>query len=110
MALINCPECNKEISDKAKSCPNCGLPLRELEVEHDRNEHEELLKIPELPIDLNIGNQIVNWGFDAAVDGFFDFRENVVTSIESGKVQEAEHDLGKLGLVLDTLTIQNVQL
>ena len=27
MALINCPECNKEISDKAKSCPNCGCPI-----------------------------------------------------------------------------------
>lgn len=27
MALINCPECGKEISDTAKSCPNCGYPL-----------------------------------------------------------------------------------
>lgn len=26
MALINCPECGKEISDKAASCPNCGCP------------------------------------------------------------------------------------
>jgi ribosomal protein L37E len=24
MALIKCPECKKEISDKAKSCPSCG--------------------------------------------------------------------------------------
>lgn len=28
MALIKCPECGKEISDKASSCPNCGMPLR----------------------------------------------------------------------------------
>lgn len=27
MSLINCPECNKAISDKAKSCPNCGCPI-----------------------------------------------------------------------------------
>ena len=27
MALINCPECNREISDKAKSCPHCGFPI-----------------------------------------------------------------------------------
>lgn len=27
MALINCPECGKEISDKALSCPNCGVPI-----------------------------------------------------------------------------------
>jgi hypothetical protein len=28
MSLINCPECNKEISDKAKSCPNCGFLIQ----------------------------------------------------------------------------------
>lgn len=27
MALIKCPECNKEISDKSKSCLNCGCPI-----------------------------------------------------------------------------------
>lgn len=27
MSLIKCPECSHEISDKAKSCPNCGTPL-----------------------------------------------------------------------------------
>lgn len=25
--LINCPECNKEISDQAEICPNCGYKL-----------------------------------------------------------------------------------
>lgn len=28
MAMINCPECGKEISDKAPACPNCGHPLK----------------------------------------------------------------------------------
>lgn len=27
MALIKCPECGKEISDKATSCPGCGCPV-----------------------------------------------------------------------------------
>ena len=27
MALIKCPECSREISDKAISCPNCGYPM-----------------------------------------------------------------------------------
>lgn len=27
MALINCHECGKQISDKATSCPNCGYPV-----------------------------------------------------------------------------------
>lgn len=28
MALINCPECNREISDNAKSCPHCGYSIK----------------------------------------------------------------------------------
>lgn len=27
MALIACPECGKEVSDRAFSCPNCGCPI-----------------------------------------------------------------------------------
>jgi hypothetical protein len=27
MALITCPECGKQISESAKSCPNCGYPF-----------------------------------------------------------------------------------
>lgn len=27
MALIKCPECGREISDKALSCPGCGFPV-----------------------------------------------------------------------------------
>ena len=28
MALIKCPECGKEISDKSEKCIHCGFPLR----------------------------------------------------------------------------------
>lgn len=27
MALISCPECGKQISDRAPACPNCGCPI-----------------------------------------------------------------------------------
>ena len=27
MALIDCVECRKQVSDKAKNCPNCGYPI-----------------------------------------------------------------------------------
>lgn len=38
MALIKCPECGKQISSQAASCPNCGYPVRktEFETEQDR--------------------------------------------------------------------------
>lgn len=29
MGLINCPECGNQMSDQAKSCPNCGAPRKE---------------------------------------------------------------------------------
>jgi hypothetical protein len=28
MSLVKCPECSKEISDTAKSCPSCGKSLK----------------------------------------------------------------------------------
>lgn len=45
MALIRCPECGKEISDKAASCPNCGCPMRQernvyLQEEYGEDEEE----------------------------------------------------------------------
>jgi len=36
MALINCPECNIQVSDKADKCPNCAYPLkREVSVDSE---------------------------------------------------------------------------
>lgn len=29
MAMIKCPECGKEISDRAIACPNCAFPIAE---------------------------------------------------------------------------------
>jgi hypothetical protein len=28
MALISCPECLKSVSDKARTCPHCGYPIK----------------------------------------------------------------------------------
>ena len=28
MALINCPECRTQVSDKADKCPHCAYPLK----------------------------------------------------------------------------------
>ena len=36
MALIKCPECEKEISDKATTCINCGCPLQQREESRKR--------------------------------------------------------------------------
>ncbi|MBQ8183157.1 MAG: zinc ribbon domain-containing protein [Clostridia bacterium] len=38
MALIKCMDCGKEISDKAKTCPNCGCPVV-VETENPKEEN-----------------------------------------------------------------------
>lgn len=37
MALIKCPECGKEISDKAPACIHCGFPLSLVEKQNEPN-------------------------------------------------------------------------
>ena len=37
MALISCPECGKEISDKAFACPHCGNPMNQPTPKHTNN-------------------------------------------------------------------------
>ena len=46
MALINCPECNNMISEKAKACPHCGYPVdtivQDIEDNVTLNENENI--------------------------------------------------------------------
>lgn len=42
MALIKCPECGREISDKSKICIHCGYPL-----ENEKDKKELCVKCPE---------------------------------------------------------------
>lgn len=45
MALINCPECGSEISDKSKQCIHCGYPLEELSSNNKENNNESYIYI-----------------------------------------------------------------
>ncbi len=41
MAIIKCPECGKEISSLAESCPHCGRPMKKKTTTHYYNDHVE---------------------------------------------------------------------
>ena len=41
MALITCPECGKEFSDKAAACPNCAYPITEILKSQKATENEK---------------------------------------------------------------------
>lgn len=44
MALINCPECNKSISDSVTICPNCGYNVRSYLLAEQNKKKQEYLK------------------------------------------------------------------
>ena len=46
MALISCPECGKEISDKAFACPHCGNPMNSQPQQIPQPQQEEFLCCP----------------------------------------------------------------
>lgn len=42
MALIKCPECGAEISDKSTVCVHCGYPIKENSVNTTENTEESV--------------------------------------------------------------------
>lgn len=45
MALISCPECGKEISDKVTACPHCGYPMVETSPQPETPQQVEVTAI-----------------------------------------------------------------
>ena len=74
MALIRCPECGKEISDRASACIHCGFPLDNLETqlpsetlnEATANEAQKAEEIEKGTTTQETGNVFDSSGSDAA--------------------------------------------
>lgn len=60
MALIKCPECSNQISDKAKICIKCGYPISELISTHDKTTEDNVVDINAAFKDNSDQNNIVN--------------------------------------------------
>ena len=64
MAIIQCPECRKEVSNIAKNCPNCGCPIK---MEQPSNEVKIRMSMikgtvvfgAKQKVDITIGTKIV---------------------------------------------------
>ena len=87
MSLIKCPECGKEISDKAVSCPQCGYPISN-NTDNTSFSTEEILEeetFPVFPTVINVGKQVVNWTMDAAAECFYEEEYNTLKYLKSGK-------------------------
>ena len=43
MALLKCPECDSQVSDKAQCCPKCGFPVKDM-IEMERKATQESIR------------------------------------------------------------------
>ncbi|HHY26723.1 MAG TPA: UvrD-helicase domain-containing protein [Desulfitobacterium dehalogenans] len=105
MALICCPECMKQVSDKADYCPHCGLPKRYFALDNNEEKNVPFIKSKEKEI-VNykvIPNMLI--AFDMDYSAIFN-TDNYITSskartfynnysiyIEMLKNSEAEQDI-----------------
>lgn len=71
MPLINCPECQKKISDRAEACPHCGLPAKFFSPSKtDPSAKEPLLAKQKTSIDLSaLRNALI--AFDHSYQTYF---------------------------------------
>ena len=46
MALIKCPECDLQVSDRAIACPHCGYPLQTTAAKKQRTKQRRRKKLP----------------------------------------------------------------
>lgn len=63
MAIIKCPECGKEVSDRAPACVHCGFPLQGVQVEtiiaEDAKENKTEVKEQEIIEEVQNPNKLV---------------------------------------------------
>ena len=83
MALIKCPECGKEISDKASRCPHCGLPQAYFASVIEKNENSG--------IDYkNLGNVLISFDRDYCeqfgADHYISYRDAGCCTIHTGLI------------------------
>lgn len=95
MAMINCPECGKEVSSEAATCPNCGHPIKQPQEEPMKPGKSSSLKTGA------IVNVIAGVGFMAML-AFFIFAPKEASN--TGTTVTTAPAYGDLGGTLWTMT------
>lgn len=109
MALIKCPECGKEISDKAPACIHCGYPMEEIV---KKNSMDIVVDdTTEIKEDEEISQQIIvdetGTAYAIAADKQNDVKSDVVSDDSSSKWM-IWFVVGAIALIIFALVIQNV--
>lgn len=59
MALITCPECNKEISDKVNACPHCGYPIAAMSEQNTSVNPPQQVEVVSVKVDPQKSKKII---------------------------------------------------
>ena len=78
MALIKCPECNNEVSDKASACPKCGAPLTASNPTQSSEKITDGIKCPFCKHQLEAS--AITCGFCGAEYGYYNSKNRQVSS------------------------------
>lgn len=109
MALINCPECNKKISDKANSCPNCGYPMNSKSTIDNRNYDVIITRLLDNCDKIKlIGNirGIKGWGLAETKNAVENLPSVIFTNMELNSAKSSQDMLLKLGAESKLVEIQ----
>ena len=87
MALILCPECNKQVSDSAKTCPHCGYKLNVKQVKY-RNKIILWVIVSVLAIGLFVFISFERVKEKQAQDAFYEY---INESTKPGSYQDARY-------------------
>lgn len=123
MALIKCPECGKEISDKAPACIHCGFPLEQQSITekavNDVDTKLYKLILSNSPGDAKVKTiklirDIYGWGL-AEAKNFVDTPPRVITTglthIDAKRLQQQFIDLGNsVDIEIDENSVSKVDI
>ncbi len=102
MTLVNCPECNKEISDKALMCPNCGFAAGNRLFTYEYRSKTELFRLPLVHIVYGLGIDPLTGKFRVA-KGIIAIGNIAVGGLAIGGLSFGVISLGGLALGLAAL-------
>lgn len=100
MSLIKCPECGKEISDKASYCLNCGCPL-------NNKENEDRVQVNQQKVKKVIDKKLITSYVVIIVIMSFLFANNITSLPREKVVKKAVcEEILELGFMPDDMKIK----
>lgn len=116
MSLIICPECGKQISDKANQCVNCGFPIGEQKTNLESNNKLYSLLLTDCSKNrikaIQIVREIMNCDLDTAKSltvGSSAIVSKKLNIDEAKKIQKRFFDIGVNAEIIEDNSTINVQ-